>query len=118
MLASYKDRIVAGGVYFHYGGKAIYKYGASNRAYQHLRANNLLMWEAVRWCYRQGCKSFCFGRTEPGNHGLLQFKSGWGANEHTIRYYRYGLQTGTFVCGKPYGHAFYNKIFNTMPVSL
>ena len=116
-LASYKGMNIAGAVCFHYGGKAIYKYGASNRAYQQLRANNLAMWEAIRLSIRQGCNSFCFGRTEPENHGLRQFKSGWGAKEQTIRYYRYDIGTDAFIRGKPYGHAFYNKIFNAMPVS-
>jgi hypothetical protein len=116
-LASYKGMNIAGAVCFHYGGKAIYKYGASDREYQHLRANNLAMWEAIRLSIRQGCKRFCFGRTEPENHGLMQFKSGWGTKEQTIRYYRYNLETDTFVRGKPYGHAFYNKIFNAMPIS-
>jgi hypothetical protein len=48
----------------------------------------------------------------------VQFKSGWGAKEETIRYYRYDLRTDTFIRGKSYGDAFYNKIFNAMPVSL
>jgi len=117
-LASYKGKNIAGAVCFHYGGKAVYKYGASNREYHQLRANNLAMWEAIRLCIRQGCRSFCFGRTEPENQGLRQFKSGWGAREHTIRYYRYDLGTDTFVRGKPYGHAFYNRIFNTIPVPI
>jgi hypothetical protein len=116
-LASYKGVNIAGTVCFHYGEKAIYKYGASNRAYQQLRANNLAMWEAIRLSIRQGCRSFCFGRTEPENRGLRQFKSGWGTKEQTIRYYRYDLRIDTFIRGKPYGHAFYNKIFNAMPVS-
>lgn len=117
-LASYKGRNIAGVVCLHYGGKAIYKYGASDREYQHLRANNLAVWEAIRLCIRHGCKSFSFGRTEPGNHGLMQFKSGWGTKEETIRYYRYDLKTDAFVRGQPYGRAFYNKIFNNMPASL
>ena len=117
-LASYKGRNIAGIVCFHFGGKAILKYGASDREYLQLRANNLAMWEAIRLCIRNGCMSFCFGRTEPGNHGLMQFKSGWGAKEQTIRYYRYDLVADAYVHGTPYGHAFYNKIFNAMPVSL
>jgi hypothetical protein len=48
----------------------------------------------------------------------MQFKSGWGTKEQTIRYYRYNLETDTFVRGKAYGNAFYNKIFNVMPLSL
>ena len=116
-LASYKGVNIAGVLCLHYGGKVIYKYGASDREYQNLRANNLAMWEAIRLSIRQGCKSFCFGRTEPDNQGLMQFKSGWGTKEQTIRYYRYNLETDTFVRGKPYGKAFYNKIFKAMPIS-
>jgi hypothetical protein len=117
-LASYKGINIAGAVCFHYGGKAIYKYGASNRAYHQLRANNLAMWEAIRLSIQHGCQSFCFGRTEQENNGLRQFKSGWGAKEQTIRYYRYDLGTDAFIRGKPYGDVFYNKFFNAMPISL
>jgi hypothetical protein len=117
-LASYKGMNIAGAVCFYYGEKAIYKYGASDKVYQKLRANNLTMWEAIRLCIRYGCKSFCFGRTEPENHGLRQFKSGWGAKEQRIRYYRYDLGTDTFIRGKTYGHAFYNRIFSAMPVPI
>lgn len=115
-LASYEGKNIAGVVCFHYGGKAIYKYGASDRKYQQFRANNLAMWEAIRLSIREGCKSFCFGRTEPDNHGLMQFKSGWGTKEGTLRYYRYNLETDTFIRGKPYGNSFYRKIFNAMPI--
>jgi hypothetical protein len=117
-LASYKGKNIAGGIYFHYGGNTIFKYGASDRAYQNLRANNLVMWEAIRLCKRKGHKSLCFGRTEPDNQGLLQYKSGWGAKEKTIRYYRYDLETDSFVSGKSSGHAIYKKIFRLMPLSL
>jgi len=118
VLASHEGSNIAGIVCLHFKGKAIYKYGASDKAYQHLRANNLAMWEAIRLCIRQGCESFSFGRTEPDNHGLMQFKSGWGAKEQMIRYYRYDLGTGRFIGGNSYGHAFYNKIFENMPLSL
>jgi len=117
-LASYKGMNIGGAICFHYGGKSIYKYGASDRAYQHLRANNLAMWEAIRLSIRQGCKSFCFGRTEPGNQGLMQFKSGWGAKEQTIRYYRYDLKTDKFVCHEPQVRAIHRKIFHFMPLPL
>lgn len=118
VLASYKGVNIAGAVCFHCGGKGIYKYGASERKYQHLRANNLVMWEAIRLSIRQGCTSFSFGRTEPDNQGLIQFKSGWGAKEETIRYHRYDLKTDTFIHGRPYGRAFYHKILRKMPVPL
>lgn len=108
VLASHKGINVAGAVYFHFGQRAIYKYGASDREYQHLRANNLVMWEAIRWCARNGLKSFCLGRTTPDNRGLIQFKDGWGTEESTLKYYRYGvngravMSEGTISSGMQY----------------
>ena len=97
VLATHGKKAIAGAVYFHFGEKAIYKYGASDKNYQHLRANNLVMWEAIRWCTENGFKSFSFGRTEPENEGLLQFKRGWGTQEETINYYKYDLAKAEFV---------------------
>lgn len=62
MLASFKGTIIAGAIYFHFGEKAVYKYGASDVKYQQLRPNNLVMWEAIRLYCQNGYKSFCFGR--------------------------------------------------------
>jgi hypothetical protein len=97
VLATFNERPVAGAVYFHIGEKAFYKYGASDRSYQHLRANNLVMWEAIKWYARNGFKHFSFGRTEPENTGLLQFKQGWGPREEIINYYKYSLEKDSFV---------------------
>jgi hypothetical protein len=117
-LACYKGINIAGIVCFHFGGKAVWKFGASDMRYKHLRVNDIVTWETIKMCSRQGCKNFCFGRTEPDNHGLMVFKSGWGAKEQTIQYYRYDLGTDKYICGKPYGRAFYNKIFKAIPVSI
>lgn len=99
-LASYRDATVAAAVYFHIGEKAIYKYGASDRQYQHLRPNNLVMWEAIRQCISQGVKSLCLGRTDIEHRGLRQFKMGWGVEEHSAGYYRYDLRAQKFMPGK------------------
>ena len=90
-LSSYKNNAVAGAAFFHFGNQAIYKYGASDRSYQHLRPNNLAMWQAIKWFAEKGFSSFSFGRTEPENLGLMQFKRGWGTNEQILNYYKYDL---------------------------
>jgi Acetyltransferase (GNAT) domain len=118
VLASYAGRIIAGAVYFHCNGKAVYKFGASDRKYGHLRANNLVMAEAIRRLSEHGCKSLCFGRTEPCNKGLLQFKSGWGAAESRINYYKFDIMRETFIEEKSNLHGMHNKIFSNMPISL
>ena len=96
-LASFRKRTIAGAVYFHFGSNAIYKYGASDRDFQHLRANNLVMWEAIKWYAQNGFKHFSFGRTDLDHEGLLQFKRGWGAKEETINYYKFDLTKNAFI---------------------
>ena len=118
VLASYNNKVIAGAVYFHFGANAIYKYGASMKEYQNLRVNNLIMWEAIKWYSQNGYKNFSFGRTEPENHGLLQFKEGWGAKEEIIKYYKYDLRKGEFVKDSSRVTGLHNKIFNRMPMPL
>jgi len=91
VLASYNGKKIAGNVYFHIQKKAYYKYGAMDKKYQHLRASNLVMWEAIQWFTKNGYESLCLGRTEPENKGLLQFKNGWGTEQKVIEYYKFNL---------------------------
>jgi hypothetical protein len=91
-LASYRGTIVAGIVIFHHGKKAIYKYGASDVMGKQCRANNLVMWEAIRWYRQQGVTEFCFGRTESENTGLREYKLGYGATEYELPYYKYDIR--------------------------
>ncbi len=118
MLASFQDKTIAAAIYFHFGDKAIYKYGASDKKYQHLRANNLVMWEAIKWFRQNGYNTFCLGRTEPENKGLLQFKSGWGSDEYIISYYKYDFKKETYVKDPSRITGLHNKIFKKMPISL
>ena len=118
VLASYQKKYIAGAVYFHFGEKALYKYGASDRSYQHMRANNLVMWEAIKWYCRNGYKNLCFGRTEAENQGLRQFKSGWGTKEHTVKYYKYNLLTDAFIENSQRIDPLYNKALSKMPIPL
>lgn len=117
-LAAYEGRYIAGAVYFHLGDRAVYKYGASNRDYQEVRANNLVMWETIRWYAEQGFASLCFGRTEPQAAGLNQFKAGWGTEERDIMYYRYDMGIKRFVGNSAPAREPSYKIFSTMPLAL
>lgn len=116
VLASYQKRNIAGAICFQSGNKAIYKFGASDRRYQHLRANNLLIWEIIKWYEQNGFKTFNFGRTELENTGLLQFKRGWGTKQEIINYYKYNLVKDAFV-KKSSAKTSYN-IFKSLPSPL
>jgi lipid II:glycine glycyltransferase (peptidoglycan interpeptide bridge formation enzyme) len=118
ILASINQEIISGAVYFHFGEKAVYKYGASDKNYQHLRANNLIMSEAIKWYSQNGFKHFCFGRTEPENSGLIQFKSGWGTTEQRINYYYYNFKEEAFIPGRSKTTGFHNRVFKNMPVPI
>jgi hypothetical protein len=118
VLASLDQKNVAGAIYLHFGAKAVYKYGASDKKFQNLRANNFVMWEAIKWYSRNGYKSLNFGRTELENQGLIQFKSGWGGTEQKISYYRYDLRKEAFVSAASKVTGFHNKIFNKMPIPI
>lgn len=117
-LASHKGKHIAGAIYFHFNDQGFYKYGASDRTYRHLRANNLIMWEAIRRYRAKGYASFSFGRTEPENAGLLQFKAGWGAREYPIHYYKYDLRQNAFVKAPLKLKGMHNQIFSRMPMPL
>lgn len=88
---------VAAAVFFHHVRNAILKFGASDYSFQHLRANNLVLWEAIRWYEAQGFRSLHLGRTSMGHPGLQRFKRGFGAEEEVINYCRYDLKKHMFV---------------------
>jgi hypothetical protein len=118
VLADYQGRTIAGAVYLHFGSEAIYKFGASDSKYLHLRPNDLLMWETIQWYCRKGYAKFCFGRTDPNNEGLRQFKNGWGAGEKVLRYFRYDIKRNEFKTAKASDVGMSTMIFRKMPIFL
>ncbi len=113
--ASALGRVIAANVYLHFGNEVIYKYGASDKQYQHLRANNLVMWEAIKWSCDRGFGKMTFGRTEPEHKGLMQFKAGWNARPYTITYYKYDMRKNTFVSDNENIHPALKDFFSKLP---
>jgi lipid II:glycine glycyltransferase (peptidoglycan interpeptide bridge formation enzyme) len=115
VIAEANDRPIAGAVFLSYGNQAIYKYGASDKRYQGLRANNLVMWNAIKEFIGKGFHTFHFGRTEPHHNGLLQFKRGWGTQESELYYYRYDLHQSRFVVNAASPKSSY-RLFSRLPI--
>jgi len=113
-LAKYKNHYIAGAVFFNSGDKAIFKYGASDRNYLYLRPNNIVIWSAIQWYMENGFKSFSFGRTDPENNGLLQYKRGWGGKEELLCYYKYDIRKEEFVTEAP-SKVIHNYFFRKLP---
>ena len=116
--ASHEGRPIAASVYFQLGKRAVYKYGAANEAFQHLRGANLVMWEAVRWLARRGARTLHLGRTSPGNEGLRRFKLGWGAEEQKIEYMKFDLRKNCFVADTDEAFGWHNRVFCLLPTGL
>ena len=117
-IANWRERPIAASVYFQLGERAVYKYGASDETFQHLRGANVVMWEAIKWHARYGATTLHLGRTSLGNEGLRRFKLGWGAGEQTIEYVKYDLRKNRFVTQTDEATGWHNRVFRVLPVRL
>ena len=115
-IAKYNNMSISGAVFLHIGNKALYKFGASLMQYQNLRANNLVMWEALKYYSSRGFESFSFGKTKPDNEGLRKFKLGWGTTEEIVNVYKYSLKKNNFIQSNSNSVGFYNHLFKRMPL--
>jgi lipid II:glycine glycyltransferase (peptidoglycan interpeptide bridge formation enzyme) len=114
--ARYQGRPIASTIFFHLGTEALYKFGASDPDFQEFRANNLLMWEAIKSYIGQGKKTLDLGRTSSQGDGLRRYKLGWGAEERPINYYKYDFRKSHFVTAKDDSVGWYNQLFRVLPV--
>jgi hypothetical protein len=117
-LARCGGKVIAGAVFFHLGKKTIYKYAASDTAFQSVRGSNLVLWEAIRWYASQGSRELDLGRTERTNDGLRRFKLGWGTEEHLIEFIRYDLRKRRFVIESDETAGWHNPVFRRLPLFL
>ncbi len=65
-----------------------YKYSCSDSTYSNTGGTQLLIWRAILRLKERDCEWFCMGRSDPGNAGLVEFKSRWGAEGIETSYYR------------------------------
>jgi lipid II:glycine glycyltransferase (peptidoglycan interpeptide bridge formation enzyme) len=118
VLASRGSTPIAGAIFFHFGKSVLFKFGASDAAYQHLRPNNLVMWRAIEWHARAGFSALDLGRTSLSNEGLRRFKLSWGAQERRMEYARFDCQSSAFVTTKDRSSGWHSSVFKIVPQSL
>ena len=99
IMARHKKKPIAGALFLLHSGKAIFKYGASDRRLQAFRANNLVFRDAIRLLCRKGGRTLSFGRTDFGHEGLRQFKLSWGTAETTLRHVEYDVRSKSYLGG-------------------
>jgi hypothetical protein len=72
---------VAGALFFEFSGRYIYGYSASTPVGQEKRANDLILFEALRQAEGAGARWFDFGSDSPRQTSLIAFKKKWGAEQ-------------------------------------
>jgi hypothetical protein len=115
VLASHGGEKIGGAIYFFLGGRAIYKFGASDFRRQQLRPNNLVMWTAMKWLARNGATTLHLGKTSLANDGLRRFKLNLGAAEQRIEYVKFDLRANRFVTETDGVAGWHNRVFGGMP---
>lgn len=76
LTARYKKEIISAWVLFVWKDFLYYPYGASTHKHKNLMANNLMMWEAIRYGKSLGLRTFDFWGREIGK-GYAKFKEGY-----------------------------------------
>ena len=116
IMAEHEGRTIAASVFVHHGTRGLYKFGASEHGSLHLRGNDLVMWEAMKWYTTRCYAVLSMGRTALGNEGLRRFKRGFGAREKSINYFRYDLHRQGFVTGCDEKPSPINKLLALTPL--
>lgn len=85
LVARYKNQILAAWILFVYDNVLYYPYGTSTDKYKEIMASNLMMWEAIKFGKKMGCRTFdMWGSLGPDPdkndpwYGFHRFKLGYG----------------------------------------
>jgi lipid II:glycine glycyltransferase (peptidoglycan interpeptide bridge formation enzyme) len=94
MTATYQDEIITTWIIFVWKDFLYYPYGASTQKDKNVMANNLMMWEAIKFGKKLGLTTFDLWGREEGK-GFTKFKEGY--NPKVIEF----LGTWDLVINKP-----------------
>ncbi len=94
LVAKYKGEIITTWILFIWKDFLYYPYGASTEQHKNVMANNLMMWEGIRYGKKMGLTTFDLWGREEGK-GFTKFKEGY--NPKVIEF----LGTWDLVINKP-----------------
>ena len=83
------DVAVAAMITLKYKDVIMYKYGASDSAFNNLGAMVALFWKAIAEAKSEGFRAFDLGRSDWDNDGLLTFKDHLGGVRSSLTYWRW-----------------------------
>lgn len=79
--AKYENKIISSALIMKYNEFAHYHFSGSDIEYLKLASNNLLLYKAALWAYKNGCKYFHLGGGYLGNNdNLFKFKKSFSKN--------------------------------------
>lgn len=116
IFAEKDNRCTAGSIYFKFGKKVLYKFGASESSGNTAGSNHLIMWEAIKKYNQEGYEEFDFGRTEINHEGLRRFKLSWHSEERFIYTSRLNVHSMEYNAADTKTEGIYNKVFNKLPL--
>jgi len=94
LTATYQKQIITTWILFVWKDFLYYPYGASTEQYKNVMANNLMMWEAIKFGKKLGLKTFDLWGREEGK-GFTKFKEGY--NPHVVEF----VGTWDLIINKP-----------------
>jgi len=100
LIAEHEGRPVAGLINFKFKDRISAEFAASDAAALNMGPNHLLFWETIRTACQEGFKVFDFGRTNPTNQDLMDFKRRWGSESIALSHFYYPRELCEKVNGK------------------
>jgi lipid II:glycine glycyltransferase (peptidoglycan interpeptide bridge formation enzyme) len=94
LTATYDKEIITTWILFEWRDFLYYPYGASTEQHKNVMANNLMMWEAIKFGKKMGLKTFDLWGREEGK-GFTKFKEGY--NPKVVEF----LGTWDLIINKP-----------------
>ncbi len=89
LLCEYEGQVIAADIMLAYGTKLVGKFNASERQYQTMGPNHLLLMRTIEMGLAGGYTEINLGRSDPDQEGLRSFKLSWGSREEPLPYYYY-----------------------------
>jgi CelD/BcsL family acetyltransferase involved in cellulose biosynthesis len=118
IVARQQGKAIAAAVFFRFGKHSLYKFGASDADAARVRANNLVIWEGIKFWAHSGAEFLHFGRTDPGHDGLRRFKRSWGSIEEPLQYLRFDFRQGRWMVVEQAPLPFQYQLFRHLPLPL
>ena len=72
-----------------YKDTLVYKYGGSDSRFNNLGSMHCLYWESIQRAKALGLEVLDLGRSDAAQHGLITFKTRWGATLSNMTYIRF-----------------------------